>query len=109
MKKVLFGLLFTLVTIVIFSCGVKPKPLANYECKDYFSNSDWDLTLNKTQDTILFYNLNKNVSVKKDFPSSTDSVKFSMSFDEQSFKKLPPQDTLEHKIFKCLLNGGDYS
>ena len=101
MKKLL---VFSMLSMVLFSCSSNSKPIANYECKDYFTNSDWDLTYNKTEDTILYYTLDKNVSVKKDFQSATDSVKIKMSFDSEGFKKLPPQDTLRHKIWTSLLD-----
>ena len=100
MKKVSMVLLFILVTMGFYSCGTTPK--VDYECTDYFTKNDWDLTTNKSGDTILFYNINKNISLKNDFPSAVDSTKFSMTLYSEQFNKLPTPDVFSKMLHEVL-------
>ena len=91
-----------MVSIVLFSCNEKPK--VNYECSDYITNKDWKLSLNKNEDSVVFYNLEHNISLKDKFPSSTDSTKLTAMFYSEQFTKLPPPIELHNMIYKSLLS-----
>jgi hypothetical protein len=105
MKKVILLAILATVSIASFiGCG-KSKPEVNYECSGYFTKDDWKLTLNKNGDSVVFYDVEKNISLRKDFPSSTDSTKFKISFlDKDGFAKLPPGDELRLMMYRSLLS-----
>jgi hypothetical protein len=90
-----------MLSMVLFSCNEKPK--VNYECSDYITNKDWKLSLNKNEDSIMFYNLEHNISLKDKFASSTDSTKISAMFYSEQFSKLPPPSELHGMIYESLL------
>jgi hypothetical protein len=104
MKKVFLLAILATVSIVTFtSCG-KSKPKVDYECSGYFSSDDWKITLDK-KDSVMFYDVEKNISLRKDFPSSTDSTKFKISFlTKEDFPKLPPGDELRLMLYRSLLS-----
>ena len=104
MKKVLLLAILATVSIASFTgCG-KSKPEVNYECSGYFTKDDWKVTLDKS-DSVMFYDVEKNISLRKDFPSSTDSTKFKISFlNKDDFSKLPPGDELRLMLYRSLLS-----
>ena len=98
MKKLV---LFTMLVSLFASCTQKPQ--ISYECPDYFTKKDWKTTTNKNGDSILLYSLEHNISLKKDFPSSTDSTKFTTFLYSEQFNKLPPPNELHFMIYESLL------
>ena len=98
MKKLL---VFSMVLVSFVSCKETPK--VNYECSDYIKNKDWKLSLNKNEDSIVFYNLEHNISLKDKFASSTDSTKITAMFYSEQFSKLPPPNQLHGMIYESLL------
>ena len=103
MKKVCMVSMITLISFTIISCS-KNKPEVNYVCSDYIAKENWDLSLNKTQDTIVLYSLNHKISVKDDFPSAVDSTKVTTILSAEKFSKLPPPIELHSMIYKSLLS-----
>lgn len=102
MKKLLLVSLFAAVTAFFFSC--KSTPEVEYECSNYFTKKDWEITTNKSGDSIFIYGINKNISLKSYFPNLSDSTKFSMMLYSEQYKKLPPptvfSDMLRESLFK---------
>jgi hypothetical protein len=93
--------LFTMLLSLFVSC--KQTPQVNYECPEYFTKKDWKTTTNKNGDSILLYSLDHNISLKKQFPSSTDSTKFTTLLYSEQFNKLPPQNELYLMVYESLL------
>ena len=110
MKKLIMTSLLALVAIAtIQSCSdssaaAKSGPKLSYDCGDYFSKDDWELSYNASGDTITNCEIDKKFLLKSDlFRSAKDSIEIGMNLTKAEFDRLPPQGELRMMITKSLI------